>query len=92
MTDDITTTDYTLPEDPYLVAKRRADETAKLLREVLGRMGVTVGVRDEWPDIKGRATFNGDAYVYLGTVPSASVTKLTDALLRAQLSQNRIPR
>jgi hypothetical protein len=78
-----------MKEDPYFPAKRRADEGAKLLRDVLADMGVVVGQRDQWPDIKGRATFNGAAHVYLGTVPLPTIEKLTDVLIRTQLAQRQ---
>jgi hypothetical protein len=76
-------------EDPYFPAKQRADEAASVLRTVLADMGITVGDRDQWPDVKGRASFNGDAHVYLGTVPIATITKLTDVLIRTQLRERR---
>ncbi|WP_405729292.1 hypothetical protein OG607_28170 [Streptomyces sp. NBC_01537] len=83
--------DQAWPDDSYILARRRADDAAKLLCDVLVGLGIEVGVPEQWPDVKGRATFEGDALVYLGTVPVATIEKLTDALAgsRGDEGQNR---
>ncbi|WP_157868577.1 hypothetical protein [Streptomyces caatingaensis] len=71
------------PSDAFAAGKKRADDTAFMLDRVLTEMGIRVGDRDSWPQLQGRASLSGEPYVYLGTVPMATVRKLIDALIYA---------
>ncbi|MBC2879185.1 MULTISPECIES: hypothetical protein [Streptomyces] len=75
--------------DAYMAARKKADDTVLMLERVLADMGITVGDRDAWPDLLGRASMSGEPYVYLGTVPAATARRLVDALVYAH-SERRV--
>ncbi|MDG4534431.1 hypothetical protein [Streptomyces sp. AV19] len=70
--------------DAFMAGKRKADDTAFMLGQVLKAMGITVGDRDSWPQLTGRASLGGEPYVYLGTVPLATARTLANALVFAE--------
>ncbi|MBH1933474.1 hypothetical protein I5Q34_04085 [Streptomyces sp. AV19] len=70
--------------DAFMAGKRRADDIAFMLGQVLRTMGITVGDRESWPQLTGRASLAGTPYVYLGTVPLPTAQKLANALVYAE--------
>ncbi|MEU3350499.1 hypothetical protein [Streptomyces sp. NPDC037389] len=70
--------------DVFMVGKKKADDAAFMLGQVLKMMGITVGDRDSWPQLMGRASLSGEPSVYLGTVPLTTVQKLANALVHAE--------
>ncbi|MGI5337764.1 hypothetical protein ACQEVS_10350 [Streptomyces sp. CA-181903] len=68
----------------FLAGKKKADEAAFALAQVLAMMGVKVGDRRSWPQLAGRASLSGEPSVYLGTVPMATAKKLVEALIHAE--------
>ncbi|WP_344020439.1 hypothetical protein [Streptomyces luteireticuli] len=70
--------------DAFMAGKRKADDVAFILGQVLKAMGITVGDRDSWPQLRGRASLAGEPYVYLGTVPLPTAQKLANALVHAE--------
>ncbi|WP_344960644.1 hypothetical protein [Streptomyces thioluteus] len=66
--------------DLFMEGKKKADEAAFALGQVLKSMGIKVGDRDSWPQLTGRASLGGEPFVYLGTVPLRTAQKLTTAL------------
>ncbi|RLU94784.1 hypothetical protein CTZ27_18965 [Streptomyces griseocarneus] len=70
--------------DAFMEGKRKSDDAAFMLTRVLAEMGITVGDRDSWLQLTGRASLSGEPYVYLGTIPLTTCRKLIDALLYAE--------
>ncbi|MBZ4318991.1 hypothetical protein [Streptomyces huiliensis] len=68
----------------FMAGKKKADETAFMLAQVLAMMDVRVGDRRSWPQLAGRASLSGEPSVYLGTVPMETVKKLIEALIYAE--------
>ncbi|MGK5641209.1 hypothetical protein ACSNOK_23270 [Streptomyces sp. URMC 126] len=71
----------------FLAGKKKADDTAFMLAQVLAMMGVKVGDRRSWPQLAGRASLSGEPSVYLGTVPMATAKTLIDALIYAETAK-----
>lgn len=70
--------------DAFMAGKRKADDAAFMLGQVLKAMGITVGDRDSWPQLTGRASLSGEPYVYLGTVPLSTARTLANTLVYAE--------
>ncbi|EME97703.1 hypothetical protein J7W19_09405 [Streptomyces mobaraensis NBRC 13819 = DSM 40847] len=68
----------------FMAGKRKADETAFMLAQVLAMMGVRVGDRRSWPQLAGRASLSGEPSVYLGAVPMDTAKQLLGALIYAE--------
>ncbi|MCC3779424.1 hypothetical protein [Streptomyces sp. UNOB3_S3] len=67
--------------DDFMKGKKKADDAAFMLGQVLKMMGITVGDPDSWPRLMGRASLSGEPSVYLGAVPLPTVQKLSNALV-----------
>ncbi|MEC4018379.1 hypothetical protein [Streptomyces sp. H27-D2] len=75
--------------DAFLTGKRKSDDAAAMLSNVLRTIGIRVGDEDSWPWMDGRASWSGEPSVFLGTVPLQTVNKLIDVLIRGQLLERK---
>ncbi|MFC5719067.1 hypothetical protein ACFP1Z_02570 [Streptomyces gamaensis] len=75
--------------DAFMEGKKKADDAAFMLGQALTLMGITVGDRDSWPRLTGRASLSGEPSVFLGTVPLPTVRKLANALVYAESARRQ---
>ncbi|GHC70286.1 hypothetical protein GCM10010507_56360 [Streptomyces cinnamoneus] len=70
----------------YKAARKRADDTARLLREALKSLGVReADVRD----IRGTVTASGYSRVVVGALSLQAADKLADSLIEGQLRERK---
>lgn len=65
---------------------RRADQTAAILREVLGSIGVR---HEDYSRIRGAVTLSAEPYLYLGNMTLTGVQTILDALMVYRLDRMR---
>ncbi|WP_344117430.1 hypothetical protein [Streptomyces blastmyceticus] len=70
--------------DVFMEGKKKADDVAFMLGQVLKLMGIDVGDPDSWPQLMGRASLSGEPSVFLGSVPLPTAKKIANALVYAE--------
>ncbi|MFI1972908.1 hypothetical protein [Streptomyces cinnamoneus] len=70
--------------DAFLEGKKKADDVAFMLGQVLKTMGIKVGDPDSWPQLTGRASLSGEPSVFLGSVPLPTAKKIANTLVYAE--------